>query len=102
MHTIAAKAVCFGEALKPEFKEYQEQIVKNAKVLSEELLKLGFNLVSGGTDNHLILIDLRNKNITGKEPNNLKDLQEHNFTVREIEILTGISKSHVSRQLQEM
>ena len=67
MHTIAAKAVCFGEALKPEFKEYQEQIVKNAKVLSEELLKLGFNLVSGGTDNHLILIDLRNKNITGKE-----------------------------------
>lgn len=67
MHTIAAKAVCFGEALKPEFKEYQEQIVKNAKVLSEELLKLGFNLVSGGTDNHLILIDLRNKGITGKE-----------------------------------
>ncbi len=67
MHTIAAKAVCFGEALKPEFKEYQKQIVKNAKVLSEELLKLGFNLVSGGTDNHLILIDLRNKGITGKE-----------------------------------
>lgn len=67
MHTIAAKAVCFGEALKPEFKEYQKQIVKNAKVLSEELLKLGFNLVSGGTDNHLILIDLRNKAITGKE-----------------------------------
>ena len=67
MHTIAAKAVCFGEALKPEFKEYQKQIVKNAKVLSEELLKLGFNLVSGGTDNHLMLIDLRNKGITGKE-----------------------------------
>ncbi len=67
MHVIAAKAVCFGEALKPEFKEYQKQIVKNAKVLSEELLKLGFNLVSGGTDNHLILIDLRNKGITGKE-----------------------------------
>ena len=67
MHTIAAKAVCFGEALKPEFKEYQEQIVKNAKVLSEELVKLGFNLVSGGTDNHLMLIDLRNKGITGKE-----------------------------------
>lgn len=67
MHTIAAKAVCFGEALKPEFKEYQKQIVKNAKVLSEELLKLGFDLVSGGTDNHLILIDLRNKAITGKE-----------------------------------
>ncbi len=67
MHVIAAKAVCFGEALKPEFKKYQEQIVKNAKVLSEELIKLGFNLVSGGTDNHLILIDLRNKKITGKE-----------------------------------
>ena len=67
MHVIAAKGVCFGEALKPEFKQYQKQIVKNAKVLSEELLKLGFNLVSGGTDNHLILIDLRNKQITGKE-----------------------------------
>ena len=67
MHVIAAKAVCFGEALKPEFKEYQKQIVKNAKVLSEELLKYNFNLVSGGTDNHLMLIDLRNKNITGKE-----------------------------------
>ena len=67
MHIIAAKAVCFGEALKPEFREYQKQIIKNAKVLSEELIKLGFNLVSGGTDNHLILIDLRNKGITGKE-----------------------------------
>ncbi len=67
MHTIAAKAVCFGEALKPEFKEYQKQIVKNAKVLAEELVKLGFNLVSGGTDNHLMLVDLRNKGITGKE-----------------------------------
>ena len=67
MHVIAGKAVCFGEALKPEFKEYQKQIVKNAKVLSEELIKLGFNLVSGGTDNHLMLVDLRNKGITGKE-----------------------------------
>ena len=67
MHVIAAKAVCFGEALKPEFKEYQKQIVKNAKVLADELLKYGFNLISGGTDNHLILIDLRNKGITGKE-----------------------------------
>ena len=67
MHVIAGKAVCFGEALKPEFKEYQKQIVKNAKVLADELLKLGFNLVSGGTDNHLILIDLRNKGINGKE-----------------------------------
>lgn len=67
MHVIAAKAVCFKEALDPEFKTYQEQIIKNAKVLAEELKKLEFNLVSGGTDNHLILIDLRNKNITGKE-----------------------------------
>lgn len=67
MHVIAGKAVCFGEALKPEFKEYQKQIIKNAKKLSEELIKYGFNLVSGGTDNHLILIDLRNKGITGKE-----------------------------------
>ena len=67
MHVIAAKAVCFKEALKPDFKTYQEQIIKNSAVLSEELLKLNFNLVSGGTDNHLILIDLRNKHITGKE-----------------------------------
>ena len=67
MHTIAAKAVCFGEALKPEFKEYQEQIAKNAKVLADTLLKEGFNLVSGGTDNHLMLLDLRPFSITGKE-----------------------------------
>lgn len=67
MHTIAAKAVCFGEALKPEFKEYQTRIVENAKALSEGLLKRGFNLVSGGTDNHLMLVDLRPFNITGKE-----------------------------------
>lgn len=67
MHVIAAKAVCFKEALKPDFKTYQEQIIKNSAVLADELLKLNFNLVSGGTDNHLILIDLRNKHITGKE-----------------------------------
>ncbi len=67
MHVIAAKAVCFGEALKPEFKIYQEQVIKNAKVLAEELQKCGFKLLSDGTDNHLILIDLRNKGITGKE-----------------------------------
>lgn len=67
MHTIAAKAVCFGEALKPEFKDYQRRIVENAKALSEGLLKRGFNLVSGGTDNHLMLVDLRPFNITGKE-----------------------------------
>ena len=66
-HIIAAKAVAFGEALKPEFKAYQEQIVKNAKVLADELLACGFDLVSGGTDNHLMLVDLRNFNISGKE-----------------------------------
>ena len=67
MHTIASKAVCFGEALKPEFKEYQAQIVKNANVLAKTLLEEGFDLVSGGTDNHLMLLDLRPFKITGKE-----------------------------------
>ena len=67
MHVIAGKAVCFGEALKPEFKAYAEQIVKNAKVLADSLLEKGFNLVSGGTDNHLMLVDLRSVGITGKE-----------------------------------
>lgn len=67
MHTIASKAVCFGEALKLEFKEYQAQIVKNAKVLADTLLSEGFDLVSGGTDNHLMLLDLRPFKITGKE-----------------------------------
>ncbi len=67
MHVIAGKAVCFGEALKPEFKAYQEQIVKNAKALASALLEKGFNLVSGGTDNHLMLVDLRPFSITGKE-----------------------------------
>ncbi|MBQ9383669.1 MAG: serine hydroxymethyltransferase [Ruminiclostridium sp.] len=67
MHVIAAKAVCFGEALKPEFKEYGRQIVKNAKVLADTLLEKGFDLVSGGTDNHLMLVDLRPFSITGKE-----------------------------------
>lgn len=67
MHIIAAKAVCFGEALKPEFKAYGEQIVKNAQALAKGLLDRGFNLVSGGTDNHLMLVDLRPFHITGKE-----------------------------------
>ena len=66
-HIIAAKAVCFGEALKPEFKAYAQQVVKNAQVLADELVKGGFRLVSGGTDNHLMLIDVRNFHITGKE-----------------------------------
>jgi len=67
LHIIAAKAVCFGEALKPEFKAYQEQIVKNAKALADTLVAEGFDLVSGGTDNHLMLVDLRKFNVTGKE-----------------------------------
>ena len=67
MHIIAAKAVCLGEALKPEFKAYQEQVVKNAAALAKGLVARGFDLVSGGTDNHLMLVDLRNFNITGKE-----------------------------------
>jgi glycine hydroxymethyltransferase len=66
-HVIAAKAVCFGEALKPEFKAYAHQIVKNAKALAEYLMERGFKLVSGGTDNHLMLVDLRTKGCTGKE-----------------------------------
>ena len=66
-HVIAAKAVCFGEALKPEFKAYQQQVVTNARVLAKALLDQGFDLVSGGTDNHLMLIDLRKTGITGKE-----------------------------------
>ena len=66
-HIIAAKAVCFGEALKPEFKAYGEQVVKNAAALADALVKEGFRLVSGGTDNHLMLVDVRNFHITGKE-----------------------------------
>jgi len=67
LHIIAAKAVCFGEAQKPEFRAYQEQIVKNAKILADTLVAEGFDLVSGGTDNHLMLVDLRRFGVTGKE-----------------------------------
>ena len=67
MHIVAAKAVCFGEALKPEFTDYAKKVVDNAKVLSEALMAEGFDLVSGGTDNHLMLLDLRNMNLTGKD-----------------------------------
>jgi glycine hydroxymethyltransferase len=66
-HVIAAKAICFGEALKPEFAEYQQQIINNANALANALIEEGFDLISGGTDNHLMLLDLRNMNITGKE-----------------------------------
>ncbi|MBQ1223169.1 MAG: serine hydroxymethyltransferase, partial [Oscillospiraceae bacterium] len=79
MHIIAAKAVCFGEALRPEFKAYQQKILTNAAALADELLKEGFNLVSGGTDNHLMLVDLRPFGITGKELEH--KLDEVNITV---------------------
>ena len=79
MHVIAAKAVCFKQAMTEEFKEYQKQIIKNAKALANNLMKLGYNLVSGGTDNHLMLVDLRNKGITGKQAENA--LEEAGITV---------------------
>lgn len=73
MHVIAAKAVCFKEALEPSFKEYQQQVVNNAAALADALTNEGFNLISGGTDNHLMLLDLRNKNITGKDAEKILD-----------------------------
>lgn len=73
MHVIAAKAVCFKEAMEDGFKEYQQQVIKNAKALSQELAIRGFRIVSGGTDNHLMLVDLRNKNLTGKEAEKMLD-----------------------------
>jgi len=73
MHVIAAKAVCFKEAMEDGFKEYQQQVLKNAVVLSQELSNRGFRIVSGGTDNHLMLVDLRNKNLTGKEAERMLD-----------------------------
>jgi len=73
MHIIAAKAIGFGEALKPEFKEYQRQVRKNAKALADGLLHHGFDLVSGGTDNHLMLVDLRKFDTTGRDMENRLD-----------------------------
>ncbi|WP_018884136.1 serine hydroxymethyltransferase [Paenibacillus massiliensis] len=73
MHVIASKAVAFGEALDPSFKEYAQQVVRNAQVLAETLVKEGINIVSGGTDNHLMLIDTRNLNITGKDAEHVLD-----------------------------
>lgn len=73
MHVIAGKAVCFGEALKPEFNEYQKRVVENAKALANGLINRGMKLVSGGTDNHLCLLDLRGTNVTGKELENRLD-----------------------------
>jgi len=73
MHIIAAKAIAFGEALKPEYKEYQRQVIKNASALAQSLIGYGFDLVSGGTDNHLILVDLRKFDVTGREMQELLD-----------------------------
>ena len=73
MHVIASKAVCFGEALKPEFKAYQQGVVDNAQALSRALIDNGFKILTGGTDNHLMLVDLRDTDITGKELQNRCD-----------------------------
>ena len=94
MHIIAAKAVCFGEALTPEFKEYQHRIVKNAKVLADALLEEGFDLVTGGTDNHLMLVDLRPMKITGKEFE--KRLDEVHITVNKNAIPNDPEKPFVT------
>ncbi len=95
MHTITAKAVCFGEALKPEFKAYAEQIVKNAQSLSKQLLEEGFKLVSGGTDNHLMLVDLTGMKVdTGKEAEKLLD--EVGITVNKNAIPFDIQKPFVT------
>jgi glycine hydroxymethyltransferase len=67
MHVIAAKAVAYGEALRPDFVDYQKRVIENAKAMSARFMELGYGLVSGGTDNHLMLIDLRSKGVTGKE-----------------------------------
>jgi len=94
MHVIAAKAVCLKEALSEEFKYYQEQVVKNAKALAKALIEKGYNLVSGGTDNHLILVDLRNKNLTGLQAE--KYLDEVGITVNKNAIPYDPEKPNVT------
>lgn len=74
MHVIAAKAVGFAENLQPSFRVYSQQVIKNAVALAAELVKRGYNIISGGTDNHLMLVDLRNKNVTGKDAQEALDL----------------------------
>ncbi|MBR6675833.1 MAG: serine hydroxymethyltransferase, partial [Clostridia bacterium] len=93
-HIIASKAVCFGEALKPSFKEYQQRIIDNAQTLAEGLLAGGFNLVSGGTDNHLMLVDLRPMHITGKDME--KKLDEVYITVNKNAIPNDPEKPFVT------
>ena len=94
MHIIAAKAVAFGEALKPEFKAYQEQIIRNAKAMSEEFLANGVDLVSGGTDNHLMLVDLSKFDVTGKELE--KMLDEVHITVNKNSIPNDTQKPTIT------
>ena len=94
MHIIAAKAVAFKEALDPSFKEYQKQIVANAKAMADEFAKLGVNMVSGGTDNHLILLDLTSKGMTGKELE--KMLDEVHITVNKNAIPFDTQKPFVT------
>ena len=93
-HVVAAKAVCFGEALKPEFKAYQHQVVLNCKALAKALIEEGFDLVSGGTDNHLALVDLRPMHITGKEME--KRLDEVHITVNKNAIPNDPEKPFVT------
>ena len=94
MHIIAAKAVAFKEALQPEFKDYQKQIVKNAAAMAEEFKARGVKMVSGGTDNHLILLNLTNKNMTGKELENLLD--EVHITVNKNAVPFDVQKPFVT------
>lgn len=98
MHIIAGKAVCFGEALKPEFKVYQTKVVENAKALAEALKENGFNLISDGTDNHLVLLDLRNFNITGKELE--KRLDEVHITANKNSIPNDPQKPQITSGLR--
>ncbi len=97
-HVVAAKAVSFKEALQPEFKEYQQQVVKNAKMLAQSLLDRGFDIVSGGTDNHLMLVDLRRKNITGKAAE--KALDEVGVTCNKNAIPFDPEKPFVTRGIR--
>ena len=98
MHVIAGKAVCFGEALKPEFKDYQQRLLNNCKALAESLAKRGVNLVSGGTDNHLILLDLRSLGVTGKDLE--KRLDEVNITANKNAIPNDPEKPFVTSGLR--
>ena len=94
MHIVAAKAVCFGEALSEEFRAYQAQVAKNAAALAEALVAHGFRLVSGGSDNHLMLVDLRPFSITGKELE--KRLDEVHITVNKNAIPNDPEKPFVT------